>query len=580
MVVQSPEPDGAAAWESAGAAEKVSDTRSRSSSEAAQAFRPRTVLMVLFSPSPSGRSTLSLDRLTPPALGTVIKGKKPPLARLEALARRRKWFSLGAVNLGNFVPPLDTGIMSLILPTISISLKAPISVVLWVPLTSLIITAAFMPIFGRFSDSHGRKRYFILGLFLFAIGAYLSGNSITIYELLIYRVVQSLGGAFILANGRALIVDAFEPRERGFALGTHISVIYIGQTIGVAITGSLVNVTQAIGWRYVFYASSSIAAIAIPLSLLALRESPKNLRIKTDWLGAVFFAGALGAALVALTTYANGLANISMYFQDIRIPFIDFYVYLNQALTIPLYTIAAVCVVSTFLFIARELTASQPLINFNTFRTNVMFASTNFSALFLYMSQYSTLILLSFYLEIIRGFTPLTAGLLLTIQPLFVTIFALFGGWIAGRTSSRDPAVAGLAIVSLSLLLLSTLSQESSTALIAVLLAMLGAGVGIFAPSNTNANLASVPPGDRALANGILGMMRHTGQSVSLAIGSIFIGLYLFGAKLSANGGTFTPAQYIAAISLSFILGAILAAVAAFFAFRGREPAGATHQIA
>jgi MFS family permease len=499
---------------------------------------------------------------------------------MEALAKRRKWLSLSAVNLGNFVPPLDTGIMSLILPTISISLKAPISVVLWVPLTSLIITAAFMPIFGRFSDAHGRKRYFVLGLLLFAIGAYLSGNSITIYELLIYRVVQSLGGAFILANGRALIVDAFEPRERGFALGTHISVIYIGQTIGVAITGSLVNLTQAVGWRYVFYASSSIAALAIPLSLLALRESPKNPRIKTDWLGAVFFAGALGAALVALTTYANGLANISVYFQDIRIPFINFYVYLNQALTIPLYSIAVVCVASTLLFVARELTTSQPLINFNTFRTNSMFASTNFSALFLYMSHYSTLILLSFYLEIIRGFTPLTAGLLLTIEPLFVTIFALFGGWIAGRTSSRDPAVAGLGIVSLSLLLLSTLSQVSSTALIAVLLAMLGAGVGIFAPSNTNANLASVPQGDRALANGILGMMRHAGQSVSLAIGSIFVGLYLFGAKLSSNGGTFTPGQYIAAVSLSFILGAILAAIAAFFAYRGREPVGARHEIA
>lgn len=497
---------------------------------------------------------------------------------MEALARRRKWFSLAAVNLGNFVPPLDTGIMSLILPTISISLKAPISVVLWVPLTSLIITAAFMPIFGRFSDAHGRKRYFILGLGLFAVGAYLSGNSLTIYELLIYRVVQSLGGAFILSNGRALIVDAFEPKERGFALGTHISVIYVGMTVGVAITGSLVNLTQAVGWRYVFYASSAIAALSIPLALAALRESPKNLKIKTDWPGAIFFAGALGSALVALTTYANGLPNISVYFQDIRIPFINFYIYLNEAVTIPLYFIAAACIVSTALFLARELKTSQPLINFHTFRTNSMFASTNFSALFLYMSHYSTLILLSFYLEVIKGVSPFTAGLVLTIEPLSVTIFALFGGWIAGRTSSRDPALAGLGVAGVSLLLLSTLAQDSSTTLVSVLLAMLGAGVGIFAPSNTNANLASVPPGDRALANGILGMMRHTGQSVSLAIGSILIGLYLFGGV--GSSGTFLPSQYIAAMNLTFILGAILAGIAAFFAFRGREPAGASHELA
>jgi MFS family permease len=503
----------------------------------------------------------------------VIKGRIPRPVTLQALAKRRKWFSLAAVNIGNFVPPLDTGIMSLILPTISLSLRAPIQLVLWIPLESLIITAAFMPIFGRFSDAHGRKRYFIVGLAMFSVGAYLSGNSITIYDLLLYRLIQSLGGAFILSNGRALIADAFEPKDRGFALGTHIAVIYIGMTVGVAITGTVVNVTQAIGWRYVFYAGSAIAAAAIPISLIALKESPRNLKIKTDWPGAVFFAGALGSALVGLTSYSNnGTTSINMYIQSIYIPLLHFYLYPNVEVSIPLYSIAIVGVVSTVLFIVRESTTSQPVINFHTFRTNSMFASTNFSALFVYMGHYGTLILLSFYLEIIRQINPFTAGLLLTVEPLSVTIFALFGGWIASRTASRDPSVAGCAIVTVALLLLSTLNEASSTAFIAFLLAMLGAGVGIFAPTNTNANLASVPPGDRASANGILGMMRSTGQSISLAIGTILIGIYLF--NVSTAGGTFTPAKYIAAINLDFLLGAGLAAVAVFFAFRGREPAG------
>jgi len=496
---------------------------------------------------------------------------------VQALAKRRKWFSLAAVNIGNFVPPLDTGIMSLILPTISINLKAPISLVLWVPLESLIITAAFMPVFGRFSDAHGRKRYFILGLALFSIGAYLSGNSLTIYDLLIYRFVQSIGGAFILSNGRALIVDAFEPHQRGFALGTHISTIYIGMTVGVALTGTIVDLTQSVGWRYVFYAGSAIAAIAIPISFLAIKESPKNLKIKTDWLGALFFAGALGSALVALTSYSSSrLTPISMYIQSIYIPFLHFFLYPNVAITIPLGYVAAVGIVSTVLFVIREQTTPQPLINFQTFRTNSMFASTNFSALFVYMAHYGTLILLSFFLEIILEINPFTSGLLLTVEPLSVTVFALFGGWIASRTSSRDPSVAGLVIVTASLLLLTTLTETTSTTTIAFLLAMLGAGVGIFAPTNTNANLTSVPPGDRASANGILGMMRSTGQSVSLAIGSILLGLLLFG---QGTGGSFKPGTYIAAIHLYFIFGAALAAVAVFFAYRGREPMGASREL-
>ncbi len=268
-----------------------------------------------------------------------------------------------------------------------------------------------------------------------------------------------------------------------------------------------------------------------------------------------------------------------MYIQSIYIPFLHFFFYPNVAISIPLDSIAIVGVVSTALFVVREKTTSQPVINFDTFRTNSMFASTNFSALFVYMAHYGTLILLSFYLEEIRGVSPLTAGLLLTVEPLSVTIFALFGGWIASRTSSRDPSVAGLVIVTASLLLLSTLNETSSTTTIAFLLAMLGAGVGIFAPTNTNANLASVPPGDRASANGILGMMRSTGQSVSLAIGSILIGLLSLRA-LATNGGTFTPAKYIAAINLFFLVGAGLAAVAVFFAFRGREPTEAPREIA
>ena len=173
-----------------------------------------------------------------------------------------------------------------------------------------------------------------------------------------------------------------------------------------------------------------------------------------------------------------------------------------------------------------------------------------------------------------RQLSPLTAGLLLTVEPLSVTVFALFGGWIASRTSSRDPSVAGLVIVTASLLLLSTLTETTSTTTIAFLLAMLGAGVGIFAPTNTNANLASVPPGDRASANGILGMMRSTGQSVSLAIGSILIGLLSLREALATKAGPSRRRQYISAIHLYFLVGAGLAAVAVFFAYQGPRAYG------
>jgi MFS family permease len=77
-----------------------------------------------------------------------------------------KWLTLAAINIGNFVPPLDTGILIFLLPVISISLNAPVDIAIWVPLTSLLIEASFMPVFGRLGDKKGRKKYFIVGVFI------------------------------------------------------------------------------------------------------------------------------------------------------------------------------------------------------------------------------------------------------------------------------------------------------------------------------------------------------------------------------------------------------------------------------
>lgn len=463
--------------------------------------------------------------------------------------------------------------MALVLPTIAISLKAPIGVVLWVPLVSLLIEAAFMPIFGRFSDRSGRKRYFQVGLALFAIGSYLAGNSITIFELLLYRALQSFGAAFILANGRALIADAFRPGERGFALGTHVSTIYVAVAIGTALTGSIVTVTQFVGWRYVFYVSAAIAAINIPLSVIALRESEKNREIRMDLIGSVLLALALGSILFALTGSAqSGLGEISFYVEEVRIPVLELYFYPQLLIKIPILVVALGAVLFTVLFAVREVTTNNPLIDFRLFRTNKMFFSTNLSALFLYASHWSTLILLSFYLEVIRGIDPLTAGLVLTVQPLSVTAFAFVGGWISSRTGSRDPSIAGLVITASALILFSSITPDSSLSFVIFLLVLLGLGVGVFAPSNTNANLSSVKPGDRAIANGILGMMRHSGQSLSIAAGTFLIGYYVLGQCISA-GCNFSPAQYVDALHLNFLLGAVLAIVGVLFAILGRETA-------
>ncbi len=463
--------------------------------------------------------------------------------------------------------------MALILPTIAYNIRAPVSIVLWVPLSSLLIGAAFMPVFGRLSDRSGRRKYFIVGLALFSAGAILAGNSLTIYELLAYRVMQAFGGAFVLANGRAMIADIFEERRRGFALGTNVSTLYVAITAGTVIAATVVSVTQLVGWRYVFYFSGGLAALDIPLALLLLPESPKNPGAKMDWVGTGLFVVALGALLTFLTQGGqNAFGNLNIFIQEVRIPILNVYFYPNFLLSIPVVYIAATGAVAGALFVVREVTFEKPLIDFGLFRRSSMFFSTNLAALFVYISHWSTLTLLSFYLEQIRGLSVLTSGLLLTIEPLSVVVFALIGGWVASRTGSRDPSIVGLLIVAVAMGLLSTITATSSLLFIGFVLAMIGVGMGIFSPGNTNANLGSVAPADRGMANGVLGMMRFTGQSLSLAIGTLMIGYFALGSCVT-QGCSFEPSQYAQALQLTFAIGVVTAAVAVAFAFIGRERA-------
>jgi MFS family permease len=474
------------------------------------------------------------------------------------------------------VPPLDTGILIFILPVISIDLNAPIDVVIWVPLISLLIEGSFMPIFGKLSDRSGRKKYFVAGLALFSLGSFLAGNSLTVYEILIYRTLQGLGGAFILANGRALITDSFEAGQRGFAFGTHVTTIYIAQALGPALAGSVITFTSILGWRYVFYISGAVAAAVIPIALVFIKESPKKKSIKVDWLGSILFATALVGGLATIIQSAGrGLnTSIDIYIQYIRIPVLNIYFYTSAVITIPLIWVALLSVVATALFVGREVFSKSPenlLIDPRLMVKNRIFLTSNVAALLLYIGSYGSLFLMSFYLQIIKGFSPLETGLILMTEPLAVTIFSIIGGSLSDRVGTRDPSTIGLIATGFGLLLFGVgISQTSSALYIVILLATIGAGVGLFAPANTNANLSSVPPEERGVANGILGMMRHTGQSLSLGLGTALIAVYIFRSG-SIIGQTFSPAQYIGALQLNFFVGAVLMFLAVPIVLRGER---------
>ena len=475
-----------------------------------------------------------------------------------------KWLTLIVINLGVFMAPLDTGIVALVLPNISRDFSAGIDISIWIPVIYLIVLTAFMTSFGRLSDIRGRKRYFNIGLAVFVLGSFLSGISASLPELLLFRIIQGVGATLVLVNSRALIVDAFPPGQRGFAMGIHVTVIYLAIATGPAL-GAVI--TQLVGWRTVFFINVPIGLAILPISFFKIRESKKAVKQSMDWLGSLIFAAALGALLVAVTFGPKeNWTTVDTYVESIYLPIINTFIWTRTFISIPLILLLFASFGLLALFFLVEWRVKQPILDLRMLKSNRLFLSTNLSALLMYTAHFNAFIMLSFYLQLIRLMDPIQAAFVLVVFPLTVVIVSPLGGRLSDRIGSRDLSVLGLVLLTISLLLMSTLSLNSSFLFIETSLILLGLGVALFASPNTNSNLSSVTADRRSMANGMLGTMRHLGQGLSLAIGAAIVGVFL-SENIYDVGGTISAFEYVQGLNRAFLIGAVISFVGIFPAF-------------
>ena len=241
------------------------------------------------------------------------------------------------------------------------------------------------------------------------------------------------------------------------------------------------------------------------------------------------------------------------------------------AISIPLLILPLLSLVFLIIFVIVEYKAKNPILDLRMLSKNRLFLSTNLTALFMYTSHYNALVMISFYLQLIRLIDPTEAAFMLSAFPLTVVVTSIAVGKYSKLVSSRELSALGMAIVAISLLLMSRLTVTSSVLFIEVSLIIMGIGLSLFAAPNTNANLSSVTSEDRSLANGMLGTMRHLGQSLSLAIGASTVGLFL-SEDIYSVGGSISVVEYVGGLSQAFFIGFIIAVIGIFIALiRGNK---------
>lgn len=428
-----------------------------------------------------------------------------------------------AVNLSGFAAAIMSSGINVALPRISDDFNMDAVALSWVVTVFLLTNTVVVLPLGRIADIYGRKKIFIAGTITYIFMSILCALAWSSSSFIPLRAVQGIGSATLLGTGMALLTSAFPLSERGKVLGTNIATVYAGLTLGPLLGGLL---TQTLGWRSIFYFSAGLSLISLTLILWKVKDEWIEAHGEgIDYIGAVIYMAAIVAIIY-------GFSNLPQ----------------TDGIIITICGIIAMAV-----FILWERRQREPLLNLNLFKS-LSFSFSNLAALFTYIATFGLGVLLSLYLQYIKGLSPGLAGLILITQPGIMAIIAPFSGTLSDRVEPRVVSSIGMAMLTAGITMFIFLDASTPIIYLIGAMAIMGGGFGLFTSPNTNAIMSSVNKKFYGVATGVLATVRTMGQTLSLAIATILFAVFIGRARIE-------PANYpmlLKSIHIAMIIFAVL----------------------
>ena len=417
---------------------------------------------------------------------------------------------LGLLVTAQFAVVVDFSIVQIALPTIRTELAMSLADSQWIVSAYGVTFAGFLMLSGRLSDVYSSKRLFLVGLFVFSLSSLAAGLATSEVVLIGARVVQGVGAAIASATGLALITRIFAPLGRlNQALGIFTAVSSAGYTAGVLLGGVL---TEALGWRWIFFVNVPIGIVAGLLALRALPELPtqQGARRHMDLPGAVSITAGLMLLVYGLSEVGNGAT--------------------SSVLTYASFALAGVMLVA---FLAIERRSTAPIVPLRFLQRRTIFFA-NATALLTFATTVPWIFFLTSYMQVLLSYAPLEAA---AAQVPGALVYFFLGGFGAPRLVKRLGAkpvlVVAMSALAAGLVLTSRLSLSSGY-LGAILPAILVASGG-GALSATAANIAALSGalrGEEGVASGLINTSRQIGGPVGLAVAVSVVGVVTHGAGL------------------------------------------------
>ena len=435
------------------------------------------------------------------------------------LARRRRLLVLAICCSSLFIVGLDNTIVNLALPAIRRDLGSSLSGLQWVIDAYTVVLAGLLMLGGSTGDRIGRRRTFQAGLVLFGTGSLLCSLAPTTGWLIAFRAVQAVGGSMLNPVAMSIITNVFTDRaERAKAIGVWGSVIGLSMALGPLLGGVLVD---SVGWRSVFWMNVPVVVAVVVLTARFVPESRAPRPRRFDAPGQLLMI----VLLVGLT------------FGIIEGPALGW----GSPLIVGSFGAAGAALVALLVVESRR---PEPLLD-PRFFASVPFSAATLIAVAAFAAFAGFLFLNALYLQDVRGYSPLHAGLLTLPMAVMTALLPVVSGRMVARSGARLPLVIGGVAIAVAGCLLLTLDVDTSLLLVAVAYVVFGIGFGMINAPITNTAVSGMPVAQAGVAAGVASTSRQVGSALGVAVLGSLVTAQLGASLTTGFAAAARPAWFV-----------------------------------
>jgi DHA2 family multidrug resistance protein len=439
-------------------------------------------------PSESG-ATLAI---APPGAIRVMHAPSGVVAPAEDKYKYKYYIAI-AVTLAAVLELVDTSIVNVAIPHMMGNLGATLDEISWVSTGYIIANVIVIPMSGWLSAYFGRKRYLTGSIMLFVIASFFCGAATSLGGLIMWRVIQGIGGGALLSTAQSTLFEAFPPEEIGIGQAMFGVGVMVGPTLGPTLGGWIVD---NYNWPWIFYINVPLGILAALMVLTYVQNSEHQERAdKIDVLGFLLLATCVGSLQFMLE-------------KGERYDWFD-----SRLVT----WLAITSFVSFVLLIWRELTIDEPIINFRVLKSRQLAAGVSIAAV-LGLALFGSIFILPIFLQSLHGLTANQTGLVILPGAIASAVTMAFVGKNANRLDARATVTAGAVLFFIAMWMLARMTLVSGPEQTFWPLVFRGVGLGLIFVPLTNASMAEVKPSELAQGTGMFNLTRQLGGSMGIAI--------------------------------------------------------------